>query len=128
VNVRVGLDIVGVARIRAAQERWDVRFLERVFTPAERTYCQSRAESLAARFAAKEAVFKVLGTGWGQGVQWRDVEVVMGDMGPEICLHGEAAARATALNLASWSVSLTHSDGFAAAVVLAYGREQSPMT
>ena len=120
-NVRVGLDIVGVARIRAAQERWDARFLDRVFTPAERMYCQSRAESLAARFAAKEAVFKVLGTGWGQGVQWRDVEVVMGDMGPEIRLYGAAAARAAALSLDGWSVSLTHSDGFAAAVVLAHG-------
>ena len=79
VIVGVGVDIVAVARIQKMLDRGKERFLARAFTPAERDYCLERgrpAESLAARFAAKEAVMKILGTGWGEGVGFSQVEVV----------------------------------------------------
>src|SRR5207245_2299169 len=75
----LGVDLVEIARIREILERHGERFLARVYTEAEVAYCRTHREpapSLAARFAAKEAAFKVLGTGWGEGVRWRDVEVV----------------------------------------------------
>jgi len=118
--VGVGVDIVEVARIRAAVERptTGARFRTRVFTPEERAYCERRrnaAESFAARFAAKEAVMKALGRLLG----WCDIEVVRTDGPPGVRLHGRAAARAAALGVQRISLSLSHTAELAIAHVIA---------
>lgn len=114
-----GIDAIEPARIAALAARWGERFLGRVFTPAERAACAGRPASLAARFAAKEAVAKALGTGLGP-VAWREIEIGANSRGkPVLILHGAAAARAAALGLRHWSVSLTHLTGLALAVVVA---------
>jgi holo-[acyl-carrier protein] synthase len=94
VIISTGIDIIEVARIREALGR-TARFLERVFTLGEREYCQSRGEAsarhYAARFAAKEAMLKALGTGWSGGIAWQDVEVASHPNGaPYLILSGEA--------------------------------------
>ena len=114
-----GIDAIEPSRIAATIARWGERFLGRVFTPAERALCQDRATSLAARFAAKEATAKVLGTGLGD-VAWREIEILANERGrPILILHGAAATRAAALGLRHWSVSLTHLTGLALALVVA---------
>lgn len=118
----VGLDLVDVERIRALRERRGERFLRRVFTDAEAQACLARgdpARSLAARFAAKEAGMKALGTGWGSGVGWLDLEVV-GEPGaaPRLVLRGRAAQLADARGVGAVHLSLTHDAGVAGAVVL----------
>ncbi len=99
------------------------RFLERCFTPDERAYAASSvrsSEHLAARFAAKEAVFKSLGVGWGTGVAWTDVEVRRDPTGkPALMLAGGAERAAARLGITHWHLSLTHTTGFAAASVIA---------
>lgn len=100
------------------------RFLERVFTEAERAYADAnprrRAEHLAARFAAKEAVLKALGTGWRDGIAWTDVEVVREPSGrPGVRLHGRAAGIAAELGVSGWLLSLTHTGDTAAASAIA---------
>lgn len=120
-----GIDAIEPTRIAATIARWGERFLGRIFTPAERTLCGDRATSLAARFAAKEAVAKVLGTGLGD-VAWREIEILANERGrPVLVLHGAATARAAQLGLQHWSVSLTHLAGLALALVVATaaGRE-----
>lgn len=118
-----GIDFVSVARIAAMQDEHGGRFVEKCFTEGERAYALGRArrhEHLAARFAAKEAVMKALGTGWAGGVGWRDIEVVLEDSGrPVVALHGGAAARAAELGISRWSLSLSHADGFAIASAIA---------
>jgi holo-[acyl-carrier protein] synthase len=122
VIVGLGVDIVDVARIRALAERHGDRFLERIFTAGERRYSMSRTrrhEHLAARFAAKEAALKALGTGARLGLRMTDVEVVNGPMGePGLKLSGEAARRASRLGVTVAHVTLTHADAYAAAVVV----------
>ncbi len=114
-----GIDAIEPARIAAVLARHGERFLGRVFTPAERALCRERVNSLAARFAAKEAVAKVLGTGLGT-IAWREIEVLANERGrPVLVLHGAAAARAAHLGLRHWSVSLTHLTGLALAMVVA---------
>ncbi len=114
-----GIDAIEPARIAAALARYGERFLGRIFTPAERALCRERVNSLAARFAAKEAVAKVLGTGLGT-IAWREIEILANERGrPVLVLHGAAAARATQLGLWHWSVSLTHLTGLALAMVVA---------
>jgi holo-[acyl-carrier protein] synthase len=114
-----GIDAIEPARVAALAARWGERFLGRVFTPAERAVCRERPASLAARFAAKEAVAKALGTGVG-AVAWREIEILANPRGkPVVVLHGAAAARAAALGLRHWSVSLTHLSGIAMAVAVA---------
>ena len=118
--VGVGVDIIEVARIRAAVERPTTgpRFRTRVFTADERAYCERRrnaAESFAARFAAKEAVMKALGRLLG----WCDIEVVRTDGPPSVRLHGRAAARADALGIRRISLSLSHTAELAIAYVIA---------
>lgn len=120
--ISVGVDIVEVERIRAALEnpRTGERFRERVFTPGEIAYCARRrtgVESYAARFAAKEAVVKALGTSVG----WQEVEVVRADGPPAIRLHGSAAARAAALGIQHIHLSLSHTASHAVAYVVATG-------
>lgn len=114
-----GVDIIEIPRIARAQARWGARFLTRIFTPAELAYSRGRAPQLAARFAAKEAVMKALGTGV-RGVGWKEIEVVR-ERGhaPAVRLHGRAAARARALGLQRFSLSLSHSQEHAIAFVVA---------
>jgi holo-[acyl-carrier protein] synthase len=122
VIVGLGIDVVEVARLSNALRRHGDHFLERVFTEAERAACDPRADrvlALAARFAAKEACLKALGTGWAEGLGFRDVEIVReGNQPPRLVLHGEAARRAEALGVIRSHVSLTHQPGLAAAVVV----------
>jgi len=107
-----GVDIAEVARIRETIERFGDRFLRRIFTEGEIRYCERkvrRFESYAARFAAKEAGMKALGTGWSRGVRWRDIEVVRPKgQRPTIQFHGEAAAIAAKLGTKNIALSITH--------------------
>ncbi|MCL0099479.1 holo-ACP synthase [Dehalococcoidia bacterium] len=113
-----GVDMVEISRIRSVSERYGERFLRRIYTEGEAIYCRGRAPQLAARFAAKEAVMKALGTGI-RGVKWRDIEVVRQTGGPPmIVLHGTALARAKRLEIDHLSVSLTHSQDYAMAFVV----------
>jgi holo-[acyl-carrier protein] synthase len=122
VIVGLGIDLVEVTRLADALGRHGDRFVERVFTSAERDACELRGDrvlALAARFAAKEACLKALGTGWAEGLGFRDVEVVrVGNRPPRLVLHGAAARRAQALGITRSHVSLTHQPGIAAAVVV----------
>ena len=120
-NLRTGIDLVEIARIGQARERWGERFLKKVFTPGEIVHCRGRAEALAVHFAAKEAALKALGTG-AIGVGWRDVEVTYDSRGaPSLALHGRAVDRALELGLKSFAVSMSHSRDHATAVVVAAG-------
>ena len=122
--VGVGVDIVAVARIRAALERarTGARFCARVFTPEEVAYCGGRRnayESYAARFAAKEATMKALGRGFGEGLAWHDIEVARGTGAPTVRLAGGALARAQALGVSRLHLSLSHAGDLAVAYVVA---------
>ena len=117
-DISVGVDIIEIDRISATLERFGDRFLQRVYTDGEAAYCRGRAPQLAARFAAKEAVMKALGTGT-RGVGWREVEVTRKRTGePEIALHGRAAVRAEQLGIGRIAVSLSHSHKYAVASVV----------
>jgi holo-[acyl-carrier protein] synthase len=122
-----GIDMVEIGRIRESMERFGQRFLNRIFTSAEQAYCLRKrrsAESFAARFAAKEAGAKALGTGISQGVNWLEIEVIRQPAGrPGLVLHGRAAEIAAALGVARMALSLTHTGDLAmASVVLEDGR------
>ena len=118
-----GIDAAEVARIGAMIDRHGDRFLDRCFTKGERTYADAskrRVEHYAARFAAKEAILKCLGTGWSRGVAWTDAEVVREPSGkPGVALHGVAARIAGELGIARWSLSLTHTSEIAFASAIA---------
>lgn len=118
----LGIDLVETDRLRKALESHGERFERRVFTEGELTDCRSRkdrVQALAARFAAKEACLKALGTGWSGGLGFRQIEVVRRPGGrPEIRLHGAAAAFADRAGVTSVRVSLTHQPRSAAAVVV----------
>ena len=116
-TLRVGTDLTVVARVERLIDTVGEAFLARTWTPAERSDCAGRAESLAARWAAKEAALKALGAGVDE-VPMTDVEVVAG---PALVLHGVARQRAEALGLREWAVSLSHDGGLALAVVVATG-------
>lgn len=120
--VGTGVDVVEVARIRAAWERFGNRFLARVFTPEEIRYCTSKlnsAERLAARFAAKEAGMKAIGTGLRHGVTWHDLEVVRLPSGkPGLRLTGKAAQFAAQLGCKQAHLSLSHTTEQAIAFVI----------
>jgi len=119
--LRTGIDLIEIARIRAAVERHGERFSRRIFTPAELAHCAGKAESLAARFAAKEAVSKALGTGIGP-VTWQEIEIRGGEYeAPVVILHDRAEKIAKELRLTTWSVSLSHSETHAIALVVAIG-------
>jgi len=126
-----GIDLVEVSRIAAMVDRHGDRFLERVFTPGERAYAlESRKrgeERLAARFAAKEAVLKALGTGWRSGIAWTDVEVVSLPSGaPELRLSGRAAEIARERGIERWLLSLSHTSVAAIASAIACGALPDP--
>lgn len=120
--VGLGVDIIEIERIAEVLERHGERFLSRVYLPQEIVYCSRKrnsAESFAARFAAKEAAAKALGTGIHAGVTWRDIEVVRETSGrPSLRFYGRAAAIADKLGVRRFAVSLTHSRTEAMAQVL----------
>ena len=117
-----GVDIAEVPRIRETIERHGERFLNRIFTGGERQYCDRKAnrfESYAARFAAKEAGMKALGTGWSRGVRWRDIEVVRPKaQRPTLQFHGQAGVIAEKLGTKNIALSLTHTSEEALAHVI----------
>ena len=120
--VGIGTDLAEVNRIRQSIERFGTRFLDRIYTRGEQRYCQSKANSyerFAARFAAKEAGMKAIGTGWNFGVRWVDIEVVNEPSGrPTLALAGAAGSFAGRLKATRISVSLTHTAETAFAVVI----------
>jgi holo-[acyl-carrier protein] synthase len=120
--VGTGIDIAEVPRIREAIARHGQRFLKRIFTDGEIQYCDSKAnrvERYAARFAAKEAGMKAIGTGWNHGVRWRDIEVARKPGGrPTLVLHGKAAEFAAQLGANNIALSLTHTAHQAIAQVI----------
>ena len=120
--ISIGIDIIEVARIREVLLRTP-RFTERVFTTAERQYCDSRgvvaAQHYAARFAAKEAALKALQTGWRGGIGWRDVEIGSQDSGaPYLILHGVVKALFTASGATAAHLSMSHTSEHAIAQVI----------
>jgi len=120
--VGIGTDIIEVARIEKLLTK-QKRFQKRIFTETEIAYCETKknkAQNYAARFAAKEAFLKAIGTGWRQGVSFKEIEIVNNERGrPEIFLSGKAREFATDLEITSIQVSLSHLKDFAIAVVAA---------
>ena len=113
-----GVDIIEISRIRDVLNAYQTRFLKRIFTDVEITYCRGRAPNLAGRFAAKEATMKALGTGV-RGVSWKDIEISRKESGaPSVLLHGRAARRADILGLKDVSLSISHSRDYAVAFVV----------
>lgn len=120
-----GVDLVEVERVRRLVSRHGEHALQRIFTDGERAYSlgtRRASEHLAARFAAKEAVFKALGTGWRRGIAWVDAEVVTEASGrPRVALHGTAAGVARSLGIVDWQLSLSHTSTHAIASAIALG-------
>ncbi|RKU13155.1 holo-[acyl-carrier-protein] synthase [Candidatus Poribacteria bacterium] len=118
----IGIDIIEVERIRCLSLRWGSRFEHRVYTPQELAYCgktQIRYARLAARFAAKEATLKALGTGLTVGMNWKDVEVCADAAGkPSLVLHGKVKQYASELGVVTTFVSLSHAVDYAVAQVI----------
>lgn len=123
--IGTGIDIAEVPRIARALERFGDRFLQRIYTPGEVLYCNAKAnriERFAARYAAKEAAMKALGTGWNHGVRWRDCEVTrQPGKRPTIAFHGKAAEIAARMGVENISLSLTHTKEQAMAQVILEG-------
>src|SRR5512143_2605914 len=117
--LRTGVDLIEIERIRDVIARHGKRYLDRIYTAKELEQARQDAETLAGRFAAKEAVAKALGTGIGE-VGWQDIEVLGDDQNaPALSLHGSAARKAMELGLSTWSVSISHSMTHAVAFVVA---------
>lgn len=122
-----GIDLIEIGRIQHSVDRYGEHFLDKIFTAGEKAYClrkRNAAESLAARFAAKEAAAKALGTGISRGVTWREIEVVR-ELGgrPSIVYHGRAREIADRLGVRNTALSLTHTADLAmASVVVEDGR------
>jgi len=120
-NLRTGVDLIEIARIEEVVSRHGKHYLERIYTPAELELCGKRAESLAGRFAAKEAVAKALGCGIGD-VDWKEIEILGDEQNaPVLHLNGKAAQKADELGLASWSVSISHDQSQVVAIAVAIG-------
>lgn len=125
----VGIDLIEIERVAAVLAKHPERFIQRVFTSAEAAFCRGRVPELAARFSAKEAVMKALGTG-ARSVAWRDIEILPDRRGkPVVYLYGGARRRADAIGLDAIDISLTHLASFAMAVVVSVQerREEDPM-
>lgn len=121
-----GIDAAEIPRIAQALQRHGQRFLDRVYTADEQRYCHERPQRLAGRFAAKEAISKLLGTGI-RSIRWRELEILPDPLGkPSVTLHGRAAERAASLGLGPVSVSITHTGDLAIAFAVALGREVTP--
>ncbi len=122
VIIGIGIDTVEIQRFRAVLDRQKDRFVDRVFTAGEKEYCRGHRDPVphfAARFAAKEALFKALGTGWAKGVTWLDVEVRKEKGGaPFLALTGEARRLSVSLGSRKSHLSLSHTDESAVAMVV----------
>ena len=119
--LRTGVDLIEIARIEEVVSRHGKHYLERIYTPAELELCGNRAESLAGRFAAKEAVAKALGCGIGD-VEWKEIEILGDDQNaPVLHLDGKAAQKADEMGLVTWSVSISHDKTQVIAFVVAIG-------
>ena len=117
-NLASGVDIIEISRVKRVLELYGQRFLDRVYTAGEIAYCRGRAPNLAARFAAKEATMKALGTGV-RGVGWKDIEVIRQESGaPSVLLHGRGKRRAQRLGVKDISLSISHSQEYAVAFVV----------
>jgi holo-[acyl-carrier protein] synthase len=122
--IAIGTDIIECERISQMMEKHGDAFLKRVFTAGEIEYCVDRKmayQHFAGRWAAKEAVLKTLGTGWGQGVQWTDVEVIRPAGAPSIALYGRALEVAQQLHIARVLISISHTKDYAVAFATALG-------
>ena len=120
-KLATGVDLIEISRIEEVISRHGRHYLERIYTPAELEQCGRRTESLAGRFAAKEAAVKALGRGIGE-IAWKDVEILGDDQNaPAVALYGAAKQRADELGLVAWSVSISHSQSHSVAVVVAIG-------
>jgi holo-[acyl-carrier protein] synthase len=120
-KLATGVDLIEIARIEEVVSRHGKHYLERIFTPAELAQVGKRTESLAGRFAAKEAVTKALGCGIGE-VTWKEIEILGDEQNaPVLTLHGAAEAKAKELGLTTWSVSISHSQSYSVAFVVAVG-------
>ncbi len=120
-KLTTGIDLIEIDRVQSAIERHGERFLNRIFTARELADCAGRAESLAARFAAKEATAKALGSGFGN-IAWDEVEIQRAENGaPTLVLYGKAALLSEEKKLTTWSVSLSHSQSHAIAMVVGMG-------
>ena len=121
----VGMDLVDIGRMERSFERFGPRFRDRIYTEEEIAYCEGYADSIrgyAARFSAKEAVMKVLGTGFGNGVRWKDISVSNGPSGrPSVTLTGRAGEVAREKGIKEILISLTHTDTTAGAVAVGVG-------
>lgn len=114
-----GIDLIEISRIASSIEKYQTRFLNRIYTPQEQQLCGQNTASLAARFAAKEAVSKTLQTGIGT-VQWTDIEILKDTAGaPILILHHQAQKKADQLKITTWSISLSHTKEFAIAMASA---------
>lgn len=122
----IGVDIVEIARFASAMERGSQRFLDRLFLPAEQSYCSPQREParcFAARFAAKEAVAKALGTGIGADLGWRDIQIGRRENGaPFIVLHGVGAETAKRLGVTEVLLSMSHGEHYAVANAVCTGQ------
>ncbi|NQT05739.1 MAG: holo-ACP synthase [Dehalococcoidia bacterium] len=115
----IGVDIIEIGRIKEAVESWGERFLRRVYTESELAAYRHKPSSLAARFACKEAVMKLLGTG-RMGINWREIETLSHTSGqPRVNLHGKAQVKANEMGIKAIAVSLSHSKEYAIAYVSA---------
>jgi len=123
-----GLDIVEVDRVREMCSKWDGKFEERIFTRRELAYCKRKKQtyqSLAARFAAKEALFKALGTGWSFSMCWKDVEITNDKLGkPNVILSGKTQKIAEGMGVKKAMVSLSHTKQYAVANVILMGEPE----
>ncbi len=121
--IGIGIDLVQISRFEQVAARYGIRLLNRIFTAAEQARLRryrSPGRHLAARFAAKEAAFKALRTGWGHGVAWQDVEIVGGGREPSsVLLSGRARDVAVCLGITQMLVTLTHDGDYAMACVVA---------
>jgi holo-[acyl-carrier protein] synthase len=127
--IGLGFDATDIPRVAEILERHGERFLRRIFTEGEIAYCTRRrnpAPHLAARFAAKEACMKALGTGHAEGVQWKDIEVIRDDGPPQLQLHGGAARLAAQMQVTKSLITLTHSEALAMAQVLLLAADDNP--
>ena len=117
-EMAVGIDVIVISRVAKVLERHPQRFLARIFTPEEVAFCRGRVHELAARFAAKEAVMKALGTG-ARGLAWREIEILPNRRGkPLVYLHGLAKQRGETIGLRGVDISLTHEGDLAIAAVV----------
>lgn len=119
--LRIGVDLIEIARIEQGVARHGQRFYERFFTHQEQAQCEGRTASLAGRFAVKEAVAKALGTGIGD-MRWLDIEIICDERGqPRLFLHNQAQQLADQLGLTEWAISISHTDSHAVGMATAIG-------